>query len=542
MRPLRTLLSFDGRPGAALVGLAALGSFAVQGFVWPLAAGRDWQDYVIWWHEAFREEPLFPSLMIARAPLAPLVFGPVLEVGGAHLAEVVAGVLYAAAVVLWAATARYHGRLAAALLAALLIVPPTYGLFFRQVGSDPLLGLVLALAAWLCARAAAAPSPRRFALVGGCVALAVLARPSGLPLLLLVLLPLVVAGDWRTRLRRAGAFLAAATLPLAAYAAYNSARFDDFALARGGGAGIPTYRAYVVDGIVERENGAATRELAAAIERDLLRLQPYRSLGLTADEVLALGQTWPYDDLIALADRTWGWDDDYAKLQAVGREAVRAHPGAYARGALDTLRELGFERYTGPPGAGWVGVLREPGDPLPPAPSKDDPGAVASIALVNNWALTAPEPRFRIVGGLYPRTGILWSPYEKRDLDWDDPADDRRYDELRAIVIDRLAQLSRGARHRGEPVLRAMMRLTPALAWWVLAAALFWLVRRPRGLAVPLVLATASAAILLITALGFPPDRNYAAPFLPVAMLLFVAVLGRTVAGRGAAAPYPPAA
>ena len=317
-----------------------------------------------------------------------------------------------------------------------------------------------------------------------------------------------MGSSWRTRLTLAGGFLAAAVLPLVAYASFNAVRFDDFAIGRGGGAGIPTYRAYVVDGIVERANGQATRELAAAIERDLLRLEPYRSLGLTADEVLALGETWPFDDLIAMSDRVWGWDDDYAQLQAVGREAVRAHPGAYARGVLDTLRELGFERYSGPPGAGWVGVLREPGDPLPPPPSQGDPGAVASIALVNNWALTASEPRFRIVGGLNPRTGVLWSPYEKRDLDWGDADEDRRYEELRAIVIDRLGQLSRGARHRGEPVLRAMMSLTPALAWWVLAAALLWLVRRPRGLAVPLVLAAASAAILLLTALGFPPDRT----------------------------------
>ena len=107
--------------------------------------------------------------------------------------------------------------------------------------------------------------------------------------------------------------------------------------------------------------------------------------------------------------------------------------------------------------------------------------------------------------------------------------------------IDDLRQLSRTARHRGEPVLRAMMRLTPALGWWVLAAAILWLFRRPRGLLVPLVLAGVSAAILLETALGFPSDRNYAAPFLPVAILLFAAVLGRTVAGRAAAAPYPPA-
>ena len=107
MRPLRTLFSLDGRPGAALVGLAALGSFAVQGFVWPLAAGRDWQDYVIWWHEAFRDEPLFPSLMIARAPLAPLVFGPVLQVGGVEHAGDDLGEMGAAA-------ARAHSHAASA--------------------------------------------------------------------------------------------------------------------------------------------------------------------------------------------------------------------------------------------------------------------------------------------------------------------------------------------------------------------------------------------------------------------------------------------
>ena len=360
MRPLRTLLSLDGRPGAALVGLAALGSFAVQSFVWPLAAGRDWQDYVIWWHEAFRDEPLFPSLMIARAPLAPLVFGPVLQVGGAHLAEVVAGVLYAAAVVLGR---RPRGSTAGSRRSC---SPRSWSSRPRTGSSSGRWGATRCSAspsrssAWLCARAAAAPSPARFALVGGTVALAVLARPSGLPLLLLVLFPLVVAAPGGRGSALAGAFLAAAVLPLVAYASFNAVRFDDFAIGRGGGAGIPTYRAYVDDGILERSNGPATRELASAIERDLLRLEPYRTLGLTADEVLALGETWPFDDLIAMSDRVWGWDDDYAQLQAVGREAVRAHPGAYASGVLDSLRELAFARYSGPPGAGWVGACASP--------------------------------------------------------------------------------------------------------------------------------------------------------------------------------------
>ena len=149
--------------------------------------------------------------------------------------------------------------------------------------------------------------------------------------LLLVLLPLVVGGV-------AGQAHARGCLPRRRGPAprrlrvFNAVRYDDFAIGRGGRAGIPAYRAFVVDRIVERNNGPATREIAAAIEDDLLRLEPYRSLGLTADDVLALGQTWLFDDLVAMSDRVWGWDDDYAKLGAVGREAVAAHPGTYAKG------------------------------------------------------------------------------------------------------------------------------------------------------------------------------------------------------------------
>jgi hypothetical protein len=525
VRPRLAVL--DGAPGAALVFAAALGSFAVQSYVWPLYAGRDWQDYVIWWHEVGQAEPLFPALMSTRAPLAPLFFGPLLELGGAALTEAAAAVLYATTVVLWAATARRYGRFGAAALALLLVVPPTFGLFFRQVGSDPVFGFALALVAWLAARANEAPSSGRFALVGAGVAASVLTRPSALPLLLLVLLPLVAGRGWGRRVRWAGAVVAAAIAPLAAYAVYNHIRFDDFSVARGGGSGIPAYRSFVVDRIVERRNGPATRELAAAIRDDLLRREPYRSLGFEVEDVLTSGLTWVYDDVVALADRTRGWDDDHRILLEVGLEAVRAHPGEYAGGVLTTLGELLFERYSGPPGAGRVGVLRGEGDPPGPVTS------AASIALVNNWALTAPEPEFRVVGGTAPRTGVVWSPFEKRDLEWEDPADDRRYEELRGIVLERLEQLSGGPRHpRGDPPLRAMMHLTPGIGYWLAAAALLWLVRRPRGLWVPFLLALASSAVLLETALGFPADRNYAAPFLPVAMLLFLAVAGRILPAR----------
>ena len=42
---------------------------------------------------------------------------------------------------------------------------------------------------------------------------------------------------------------------------------------------------------------------------------------------------------MSLTDRVWGWDSDHAMMRKVGLEAVRAHPGAYARGVADTFLE-----------------------------------------------------------------------------------------------------------------------------------------------------------------------------------------------------------
>jgi hypothetical protein len=86
------------------------------------------------------------------------------------------------------------------------------------------------------------------------------------------------------------------------------------------------------------------------------------------------------------------------------------------------------------------------------------------------------------------------------------------------------------------------MHLTPALLWWILAAAAIWLVRRPRGVWPPVLLGLCSTAVILETALGFPADRNYSAPFLPVVILLAAAMLAAPRRGAAAAAPYPPPA
>ena len=66
------------------------------------------------------------------------------------------------------------------------------------------------------------------------------------------------------------AFVGVAAVLLGAWAGTNLWRYDDLAVARGGQASFPFFRTFTVDRIVAPENGEASRELAALVERELL--------------------------------------------------------------------------------------------------------------------------------------------------------------------------------------------------------------------------------------------------------------------------------
>jgi hypothetical protein len=307
------------------------------------------------------------------------------------------------------------------------------------------------------------------------------------------------------------AFAVGALVPLVALAVHNSVRADDLTVVRGGSASL-LFRTFVADRIVEPRNGEATEELARAVSRELLRNEPYKSRGIDLETFFSSGSSRMHDDLTVLADRTWGWDDDYRHLGRVAREAIVAHPGTYARGvSRDLWRLLLWPLYapvdddsasvSPPPRSSRAEQAAAPpsyeGEPIPS--SRESP------------SISTPDGRIREV----------WTSPTEHGLVFRDPADrveaaalDRQVDALLAGLPDRAARPWLVERSND------LSRLYPRPFMWLLVgiAAALW--RRPRGIAVPAVLAASGLLVLLSTSLAVYAVAEYSVPVVPAFVLL----------------------
>ncbi len=508
-------------PWAALaLFVAALGVYALEALAWPVALtfGRDSHEYVVYYLDFLHSTPLFPQVMLTRTPIASLVLGALLDGGGPRLAEVGLGVAFAGSVVAYSAAALQFGRVCAVLTALALLAWPPYGSLFHQIDSDGLFAFGFALWTLWVVRSARRPSAARFAVSGLAVAALVLTRPSSQLFLLFAVFPLVLSAPWRTRLRWSGAFLAAAVLPIVLWAGVNDIRYDDFTLSRLGWANIPFFRVLAVDRLVRPENGPASRELARAIQADLLDRQPYRAYHIDLERFLDRPPWTAWWDLVALSDRTWGWSTDGRKLFDVALEAVRAHPGAYALGVAKTLRHFLDDRYvvyfdrntagslTGTQGGGTIVVAgrRLPARIVAPAIGFTD-GSRPDGKVLADWSDLA-HPRIR-----FP------SPSQQRRLE--------------AMTAD----LRRWERPPRQPSTRVANWLNftiesryPRLWVWLVVAIVALLVRRPRGIAALLALGLLAAGLVVFNALSFPAIPQFVLPVAPVFVLLaFAGLVGR---------------
>jgi hypothetical protein len=495
----------------------ALAVYAVRAIGWPLVAGRDLDEYLYGYIQFLDWHPLLPWSMLFRTPATPIVAGAALDVGGGALAEPLMAVLFAGSVVAWAAAARFFGARVAILVAAALLVYPAYGLMFHELSSEPLFAAAFALWAWLVVRAAAQPSVSRFALAGLGIALLALVRPGNAVLVLFAAFPFLLGGDWRRRLRWAAGFLVAAALPLVAWSVLNGVRFGDYTLARGGNAVVPFYRAFITDRIVKPDNGPASRRLADAISNHLLTRDPYKSYGVTLDEVFSSGSFRIHEDLYLLSDEVFGWNSNYSILRDAGREAVQKHPGKYTSGVLDTVwQQLSKSFFRSPPPSEQHGAepVADVGGRKLPRPTEGQP-----IPAGQNAWISTPDNRIHDV----------WTSATHHHFAFRYPSDRPRFNE---ILKERDALFRALPDRRGNSTLA--LRLNQLSRWfprpivWIVLGLIGLAWRRPRGTATLIAIGLAALLVIVLNALGLFADPHFALPVAP-AFILFGAgaLLGR---------------
>jgi hypothetical protein len=487
--------------------VVAIALYAFRAIGWPLISGRDLDEYLYDYIQFLDWHPLLPWSMLFRTPVPGLLAGASLDVAGGFFAEPLLGVLFAGSVVAWAAAARFYSARAALLVAAALLVYPAWGLMFHELSSEPFFAAAFSLWGWLVVRAAAVPSMRRFVWVGLGVALLALIRPGNAVLLAFLVFPLVLRGRPGVRLQWAGAFVVAAVVPLAGWAVLNGVRFGDYALARGGNAVIPFYRAFISDRIVSPDNGPSSRRLAAAIQQHLLTRDPYKAYHVTLHRVFTSGSFRIHEDLYVLSDEVFGWDSNYSILRKAGIEAVRAHPGTYTSGVLSTIwHQLSKSYFRTPPGHGAPAVQAAATTPNGlPKPTEGEP-----IPAGQDVWIDRPDNSIRDVWTSATHHGFVFrDPSQKPRFH----AIERERDSLFANLPDR--------RPNGWLLLRfnQLSRWFPRLIVWIAVGLGALAVRRPRGWRTLAALALAALVVIVLNALGLFADPRFALPVAPAFVL-----------------------
>jgi hypothetical protein len=515
----RFLRSLAGRPsGVVVLALAAAAVYAVEEVGWPMARGRDMWDYLLYYLSLPDGHPVFGDLMVFRTPVTPVVLGVPFQLGGADALVPVFGTLFVVSVVAWAAAAATFGRGIAVVVALLLLVYTGYAGLFHQASSDAIFAAGFALWSLAVARTLRRPTFRRFAWLGVGIAVLTLTRPASQVLLVAAALPLLVPWPWKPRLTAAVVLVAAAVLPLAAWAGSNWARYDDATIARGGAVWVPFFRIFLDDRAIAPDNGPASRRLGDAIERNVLTLPRFRALHVDLETYLQGGSNFEVIRLIKLSDDEFGRDDDYHVLLDAALEAAWAKPGLVLGGTATNVWDFMRQRGTRDP------VRRLPATFPPPAPT---------VEAANGKPMPSPASLSPLLSAI--RMGTVWCPTEDYDrcvLDdpsvvYKDPALARRYVELTERVgrWNRELPLRNGNRWIAEK-LNGVARRFPTPPVWLALAAIGFAVRRPAGTSRALALAGLAFAIVLIHAISQLPSSEFVLPVYPAFVLAALVALG----------------
>ena len=300
--------------------LVALLVYRIEAVAWPFERGRDAWDYMTYYLSFFDAHTPFTEVMLFRTPVTPFALGVPLSLGGVTALEVTMAVFYALSVLAWSLAALTYSRLAALLVACVLLVSPGFAVSFHEASSDAIATFAFALFALGLVRTGFRPSTVRFAVLGAAAAGVALTRPAYVGLIAGFLVPLCLRGSWRSRIVWGGAYLAVVLATLGSWAALNDIRYGDFTISRLSTVGR-TPR-------VVPDAGPATRRLTAILRRDVLSLPAYRRLHVDVQTYLHDPTSeYEWSRLLGIADRDGGISSDFRLLREADAEAARALSG-----------------------------------------------------------------------------------------------------------------------------------------------------------------------------------------------------------------------
>ena len=347
-----------------------------------------------------------------------------------------------------------------------------------------------------------------------------LVRPGNAVLLAFGIVPLLLAGTWRARLERDRRLRPRRrSCRCSRWSVHNGVRFDTWALARGGNAIVPFYRAFITDNIVSPTNGEQSRRLAAAMQTHLLTREPYRSYGVTLDELFARGQLpCPRGSVPALGP---GLRLGRRLRASCARPVSRAFApirGTYARGVARTIwDELAKAQFR------VVSSKSDGGAPesepatvdvdgrMLPAPSEGEPIPAGQVVWISR-----PDQSIRQV----------WTSPTEWHFEFDRPADRPRFEQIRQDVDDLFEALpDRAGNAQLALRLNQLSRWFPRPWMWILVGLIAIALRRPRGWPIALALSLAAFAVVLLNALGLFADLHFVLPVAPAFVLLGLAGL-----------------
>jgi hypothetical protein len=536
--------SFEAWVGTRTSGVAlfalALVTFGIRSLVVPVHPGRDFPRYIQSYVQIAHDYLVLPVVVNTRGPLSALGVSVPLEIGG-WAAGIWLALLYAASIVAWGVAALHFGPRAAIVTTVLLLVYPGYGILFHGLASDALFAAAFAGWALVMARAIMRPSIVAFGAAGLGMGLLALVRPGNQALIAISLVPLLVRAPWSRRLQWVASFFIASVVVTQGWRALATWRFGDavglrpstavlltavalcalflpgvwrrraalvavpvlvvvvavvairglpnpveFArtLAQTPSSSVFLFRVFEMDRIVEPENGPASGELARVVARDLLTEEPYRSYGIDLDEFFSSGSDRMFVDLNTLGGET--------DLKAVTDEAIRAHPGAFAKGIASTIWAQLWARRVYAPESTSGGAAAEP----------EQPPVVVDGKALPRPSEGEPIPTSR-AGPNYLNDTVLQRRLERDTLDVEERLPNRDGTEL----AHRLNQASRAF---------------PPIVVWLALGLVALAARRPRGALVPLALATAALLVILATAFVTIAVAEYAVPVSPAFILLAV--------------------